>query len=144
MIGVFPYVTHLNFNTTYVGSMVVEYMYGGAFVTHLVLLSNCYIIKNRKHIDKTLYCYSIVSLISALILVILIGNEGGLIKRYFFDFMYLLYIPSIINTIVIFKNNKSEMMGFYVDFNKDIESGKSIEFGIIVSGSNVEPKVSIN
>ena len=31
-----------------------------------------------------------------------------------------------------------------VDFNKDIESGKSIEFGIIVSGSNIEPKVSIN
>ena len=112
IIGTYPFLEYINFDSSYIGYMYVEYMYGGLFLTHVVLLSNLLLFKYKDKINKTLYQFSIISILLGVFIAIFDGIEGGLVYRYFYDFHYLFYIPACIVLFTIFKNIDKK------DFNK--------------------------
>ena len=109
----FPYLTWNNYSSNYVGYIAMEYMYGGTFITHMITIFSLLIFKFRKNINKLLYRVGVISLISAFIIVIFDTILGGLVYRYSFDYIYLLYIPSIITILGIVTNmDKEEKLKF--------------------------------
>ncbi len=114
VLGTYPFLEHINFDSSYIGNIYVEYMYGGAFLTHVILQSNLLLFKYKNKINKTLYYFSIMSIILGIFIAVFDGIEGGLVYRYFYDFLYLLYIPASIVLFTIFKNLDKEGFNKYL------------------------------
>ena len=55
-----------------------------------------------------------MSIILGIFIAVFDGIEGGLVYRYFYDFLYLLYIPASIVLFTIFKNLDKEGFNKYL------------------------------
>ena len=103
--GTFPFLTDTAFATNYMGTTIHEQLFGGVFVTNVLLLISLGIKKVKSIIPKELYIISIISMISALIIAILDVEVAGILPRYILDFEWLLCLPTLIIIFSIFNSN---------------------------------------
>lgn len=93
----FPFAEVTAFYSDYLGDSMREWTYGGAFWTRPVLLCLVFILGVKKELkQKRLYGVSLLSMALALLMVMADVELGGIVNRYFTDFLWLLMIPAVI------------------------------------------------
>lgn len=99
--AIFPFLYGINPITNYMGTTIYEMLFGGVFVTNVLLLLSLGIRKFKEKIPKQLYIISIMSIIMALIVAILDVEVAGVLTRYILDFEWLLCIPTLIIILAV-------------------------------------------
>lgn len=105
LTGIFPFINHVAFSTTYVGMLIHEFSFGGLFFINPITFLSLFITKVKKFfVNKKLYYTAIISLLFGFIIVLLDTQMAGLVERYFSDFSIYFIISSII-VILTFINS---------------------------------------
>lgn len=105
LTGIFPFINHAAFSTTYVGMLIHEFSFGGLFFINPITFLSLFITKVKKFfVNKKLYYTAIISLLFGFIIVLLDTQMAGLVERYFSDFSIYFIISSII-VILTFINS---------------------------------------
>lgn len=94
--AVFPFLISNSFATNYMGMTVYECIFGGVFVTNVLLLLSLVVRWFKEKIPKELYVICIMTIIMTLIITILDVEVGGILTRYILDFKWLLCISTLI------------------------------------------------
>lgn len=93
----FPYVYSTAFNSDYMGTTIRESMFGGAFFTQCFALAILAIGLVRKRLKKKkLFGFCVTSVVFAFVVVIADSQMAGILSRYYYDFLWLLLIPTAI------------------------------------------------
>ena len=105
LTGIFPFINHVAFSTTYVGMLIHEFSFGGLFFINPITFLSLFITKVKKFfVNKKLYYTAIISLLFGFIIILLDTQMAGLVERYFSDFSIYFIISSII-VILTFINS---------------------------------------
>lgn len=105
LTGIFPFINHVAFSTTYVGMLIREFSFGGLFFINPITFLSLFITKIKKFfVNKKLYYTAIISLLFGFIIILLDTQMAGLVERYFSDFSIYFIISSII-VILTFINS---------------------------------------
>ena len=109
--GTFPYIHSVydwNYHMTdYQGVLFFDPVFGGIFTLAPYSLFSIFLFKRRKTLkSKNLYGFGILSLITALVLMIIDIQMGGISMRYQIDFALLIALASVIVIIDILGENK--------------------------------------
>lgn len=102
---VFPFATYTNIETNYMGLTMYEPMFGGLLFKNIILIFGIISFKLKKIINnKTLYYFSIIANIFALIIILVDTQMAGILPRYISDFAWLLYLSTTISSFAIINN----------------------------------------
>ena len=115
----FPFIKNTLENFNYKGITIYENMFGGLFITNIILWINLFIFKIKKLFkDKDLYYFSLVSLIIGFVIVLLDTQMSGILQRYFADFAFFFFISASILILVLLNefNNKEFITDLYFIF----------------------------
>ena len=95
-IGIeFPYVGIAQFQTAYQGRTIHEPSIGGLLVTNVILLPCFLFYRLRAKLkEKKAYLFTVISLVSAFIIVCADVQMAGILTRYLADFGVLFYLAS--------------------------------------------------
>lgn len=92
----FPYLEDTYIDSGYQGITIKEAMFGGVLATNLLLLVGIAVMFRRNfYAQKRIYAVHVMSVLSALIIVVMDTQMAGILYRYTMDFMIFLYIPAI-------------------------------------------------
>ena len=92
----FPFLTKVLFNTNYMGITIHEPLFGGLLTCSPLLFLGVFFFKFKYYMpSKKLYYFNMGCIISAFLLVILDTQMAGILQRYFSDFAWLFYLPTI-------------------------------------------------
>ncbi|MCD7835625.1 MAG: hypothetical protein LUG83_03010 [Lachnospiraceae bacterium] len=93
----FPFAEAVQFNSEYLGSTVMDWTFGGAFNTHVILLSllGIFAVKDRLR-EKNAYSFTLMCIIMAIVVIVADTEMAGILNRYYTDFLWLLIIPAVI------------------------------------------------
>lgn len=94
--AVFPFLISSDFSTNYMGTTIREALFGGVFVTNVLLLISLGIRKFKDKLPKKLYIVGIMSIIMAIVIAIIDVEVAGVLTRYISDFEWLLCIPTVL------------------------------------------------
>ena len=93
----FPYIERVDLLSNYVGQTITEGMYGGVFFTHIFLLVILMIGSVKKQLkNKRIWILASMSYFLAVVIVVADTQMAGLLSRYYYDFLWLLYISSVL------------------------------------------------
>jgi hypothetical protein len=93
----FPFVEVTSFYSTYPGTTIMDWTFGGAFWTRCILLGVLGIVNVRRELrEKKLYGFAVLSFLMALVVVAADTELSGILNRYFMDFLWLLVIPAAV------------------------------------------------
>lgn len=111
--GVFPFISPVIFETTYLGQTIKEVTFGGVFACLPVLWILFFgpkLISYRNRVRKTKTVMGVISilLISALVVAILDAQMAGILQRYYADFSFMLLISSVL--LAFIANEKVTLM----------------------------------
>lgn len=103
----FPFIETYSVNTSYIGKTISEKMYGGFFFCNIICLLGLFSFKLKDKIkNKELFTISILSIISAIIIVLADTQLAGILSRYFLDFGWLIAISTIIVILSLLEKYK--------------------------------------
>ena len=103
--SIFPYIDQIPMVNNYFGRTIYEITFGGFFATHIISIISLFIWKFKKFFkDNKLYWFSVLCVISAIIVIVVDTEMAGILQRYFMDFSYLLLIPTVVIIFSLEKN----------------------------------------
>ena len=109
LTGIFPFINHVAFSTTYVGMLIHEFSFGGLFFINPITFLSLFITKVKKlFVNKKLYYTAIISLLFGFIIVLLDTQMAGLVERYFSDISIYFIISSIIIMLAYINNHDNQ------------------------------------
>ncbi len=105
----FPFLEKVTIKTNYVGKTIVENCFGG-LITSTPLLWFIGLLGKAKNTlkDKRLLSYTIILLLSGVILVFFDTQAGGLLQRYISDFGFIFFGAVILIIFALLENAKTE------------------------------------
>lgn len=105
----FPFLEKVTIKTNYVGKTIVENCFGG-LITSTPLLWFIGLLGKAKNTlkDKRLLSYTIILLLSGVILVFFDTQAGGLLQRYLSDFGFIFFGAVILIIFALLENAKTE------------------------------------
>lgn len=93
----FPFAEVTAFYSEYLGGMVRDWTYGGAFWTRPILLASVCLAGVKKELrEKGLFGFTVLGMVMALVVVAADTEMAGILNRYFTDFLWLLMIPAAV------------------------------------------------
>lgn len=107
--GTFPFISAVNFDTTYLGQTIKEVTFGGIFACLpllWVLLFSRRILKLRfkTRLTNTIAGVIIALLSAAVIVAIADAEAAGILQRYFADFSFMLLIAAVLLIFIVNEN----------------------------------------
>lgn len=107
----FPYLKDVSIETSYMGRTIVETFFGGIFSTNLILLFGLFLGRVRKSLqEKKLYAFSVLALVSGVIIAVADTEMAGLLQRYITDFTWLFALVASIVVMAMFEKWTSKEM----------------------------------
>lgn len=107
----FPYLKDVSIETSYMGRTIVETFFGGIFSTNLILLFGLFLGRVRKNLqEKKLYAFSVLALVSGVIIAVADTEMAGLLQRYITDFTWLFALVASIVVMAMFDKWTSKEM----------------------------------
>ncbi|MGN1318851.1 MAG: hypothetical protein ACI4VF_07510 [Lachnospirales bacterium] len=93
----FPFLGCVNISRNFMGNYVYETQFGGLIPCHIILLSLLFIPKVKSILkERKLFIPTVLMLFLGVLISIVDSNTGGIILRYMIDFMWLLFIPTVL------------------------------------------------
>ena len=93
----FPFIAESTVVTNYMGGTITETLTGGYLFTHPFMWITLFTGNVKKYFkEKQVYCFGIVALISACLIVFADTQMAGIISRYIMDFGWLLCIAGLL------------------------------------------------
>lgn len=105
----FPFIRNVTTNIMYQGQTIIESMYGGILWLNPILFSLAFIPKVKTSLkEKKLFSITIVSIVSAGIIVFANTQMAGILFRYLCDYGIFLMIPAILVILALMEQTKDE------------------------------------
>lgn len=102
--AVFPFINSVNVMTEFMGNYVRGEVFGGLFICYPILLFMAFIFKVKNILaDKKIFIFTLLMPIFCIVISVLDFNIGGITLRYMNDFMWLMFLPSIIIIFALFE-----------------------------------------
>lgn len=102
---IFPFIEYSNIATNYMGLTIYEPMFGGLLYKNVILFLGIISFKLKKIFNnKTLYYFSLLANIFALIIILVDTQMAGILPRYISDFAWLFYLSTSISVFAIINN----------------------------------------
>lgn len=96
----FPFIKSVSITSNYAGKTIYENCFGGAFWSASLLWALAFLPKVKDVLkEKKLFAFSLISAITAFVIVLVDTQGAGLLQRYFGDFLIMLLLPA---SLVIF------------------------------------------
>lgn len=97
VISIFPFIKETSYETSYLGIVINDPIYGGIISTNLLLLCSLVPSFFREYvIDRKLYILSVVFTIIAFLVCSIDANGAGIVSRYIADFGFLFFLSAFI------------------------------------------------
>ena len=104
----FPFIQNTLDLNNYMGDIKIGIMFGGILVTNLLLWLGIFSFKFKKYLSKTLYNFSCLAIVLALIVLIFDVEVSAIASRYVLDFSWLIFLPTIWVVFGLFNSNISK------------------------------------
>lgn len=102
--AVFPFINVINVDTAYQGLTIYEKFFGGVMMTEPILWVGVFGMFNKKLFkDKRTYAMVCLAFIISIVLVIVDTQMAGLLRRYFGDFLWIMYLGAGISSYAIYE-----------------------------------------
>lgn len=102
--AVFPFLNVINVETAYQGLTISEKFFGGVMMTEpLLWIGVLALFTKRIFKDKRVYSMVWLSYIIAVLLVMLDTQMAGLLRRYFGDFLWIMYFGAAISVFALYE-----------------------------------------
>lgn len=97
MSRVFPFAEVVQFNSEYLGSTVMDWTFGGALHTHIIIIALLGIFAVRDKLrEKKMLSFTVLSIAMSFVVIVADTEMAGILNRYCMDFLWLLIIPAVI------------------------------------------------
>lgn len=101
--SIFPFIHDFRADTIYQGLTLTENLMGGVLMLYPILTIGIYGVFNKNlFADKRVYKIVYLTVIMSIILIVLDTQMGGLLTRYFNDFVWLLMLASAITIFTLY------------------------------------------
>ncbi len=104
----FPFIQKSSVLNNYMGNVLTGIIYGGILMTNLLLWLGVLSFKFKKYMSKSLYNFSCLAIILALIVLIFDVEVSAISSRYVLDFSWLIFLPTIWVVFGLFNSNISK------------------------------------
>lgn len=106
----FPFVAETNLSNCYMGTTILESMFGGVLAAQPIL----WLIALTKFVraelkEKRLYVFVICSAVFSVIVAIADAQMAGILNRYYMDYSYLLLLPAVLIAFVLLEKYGSRL-----------------------------------
>ena len=107
----YPYVFPTGFYSSYTGKTIREAMYGGAFFTNIIFFFIFALRKVKQELmKKKLFGMVVACILFAVLIVIADTQLAGILNRYYADYLWLLFLASILVILQFWESLKSSSM----------------------------------
>lgn len=103
----FPFITETNLLNSYMGTTILESMFGGVLATQPILWLVALTKSVRAELkEKRLYAFVICSVVFSVIVAVADTQMAGILNRYYMDYSYLLLLPAVLIAFVLMEKHK--------------------------------------
>lgn len=102
--AVFPFLNVISVETAYQGLTIHEKFFGGVMATELFLWIGVFTLFSKRIFkDRRIYAMAWLAYVIAVVIVILDTQMAGLLRRYFGDFLWIMYFGAALSVFALYE-----------------------------------------